>query len=83
MIRLEIEDVNELKNLPIVDSIELEKYLKKNFPEKYNEAISYVSSIEIEEILKYISRSMNTDEICEVFLDLGADINVVYGYIID
>ena len=84
MIKLEIEDVSELKNLPIINTIELEKYLKKKFPKQYNEAISISPTfVEIEEILEYISQHINTDEICEVFLDLGADITTTYGYIIE
>lgn len=84
MIKLEIEDVSELKNLPTINTIELEKYLKKQFPKQYQEAISKTQSeIEIEEILEYISKQTNTDDICEVFLDLGADMTIIYGYIIE
>ena len=81
MIKLEITDINELNNLPIINEQTLKKYLEEKYPQHFEEG-ERLSFGDIEETLQYISNVNNTDNICEIFLDMGADITVTYGYII-
>ena len=81
MIKLEITDISELNKLPIINECALKKYLKEKYPQHY-EVGEKLSFGDIEETLQYISKVTNTDNICEIFLDMGADITVTYGYIV-
>lgn len=81
MIKLEITDVSELKNLPIIGTYDLEKYLMKKYPDDF-EVGKRLSYGLVEDILEYISKVSDTDDVCEVYLDMGADIKVTYGYLI-
>ena len=85
MIKIEITDVEELKNLQIVDSYELKEYLEQTYPSLMKEALnlSWGTYGDVEEILQYISSKVNLDHIHEVCMPLGADITATYGYIID
>lgn len=82
MIKLEINDISELNKLPIINEYALKKYLKEKYPKHFKEG-ERLSLGDIEETLQYISKVTNTDNICEIFLDMGADITVTYGYIIE
>lgn len=81
MIKLEINDVTELNKLPLVNEYTLKKYLKEKYPQHFEDA-EKLSFGDIDETLQYISKVTDTDDICEIFLDMGADIFVTYGYII-
>ena len=82
MIKLEINDVNELSKLPIISETELKEYLKDTFPQDFKES-EKLSYGDISEMLKYLSKIKNIDNVYEIFLDVGADIKVTYGYIIE
>ncbi len=82
MIKLEITDVSELKKLDLLDKYDLEKHLKTKYPKDYKKGEKESFGV-FEEILEYLSRVNDTDNICEVYLDLGAGITVTYGYIIE
>lgn len=85
MIKIEITDIAELQKLPIVSSYDLKHYLEQTYPELWGEALelSYGAYGDVEEMLEYISRNADTDNIHEVFMSLGAGLTATYGYIID
>lgn len=85
MIKIEINDVEELKKLKIVDSYELKEYLEHHYPHLMEEALLLSWGVygDVEEILEYMSTKVNLDHIHEVYMSLGADIVATYGYVID